>query len=221
MSPIDSNIHGVIRALRDAGPSVAKAMEAEALKVLRGPVADKIAEKAQDKAPKMFGTLKGSAGTKDIPRGTEITFGGQASKYAARQHDDTSLRHSGPRKGKYVYEGKTSPHPGDWNPPRGSGIHRTMISSVSSRRTREVWALGGETVRRGRNGWWRYKSVIYHRRHPAAKFPLEGQSHFLYGRPNSAADETKDFRRRHIAKAALEGGTAELRRLRNPPVTPG
>lgn len=211
---ISDNTRAVLDATRRALPAVAREAEKDTLKALRRRVGPKTLQVAKGKTPKVFRILEASGTDKNIPKGVRISFGGPASRYAARQHNSRTLSHSGQRSGKWVYEGKRSPHPGDLNPPRGSGISRTFVTNLDSRRTREIWTLKGLQVKGGTGGvgWWRFKSVIYHRRHPAVKFPKVGQRNFLHGAPNSALEETADFRERTLAKGALTGARRALRR---------
>lgn len=121
------------------------------LHTLRSRVAPKILTTSQQKAPKLWRTLMSSAEQKNASNGVRLGYGGQASKHAARQHNDETISHRGPRSGKYVYFGAGRGGPGDEN---------------------RHWKTG--TL-------WRRSRVQYLKRQEASRFPKVGQHHFLFG----------------------------------------
>ena len=68
-------------------------------------LAHEIQRDAQKIVPKDTGTLEGSATTEPLGAGrigARISFGGPASAYAARQHEEMGWSHGGGRQAKYL-----------------------------------------------------------------------------------------------------------------------
>ena len=144
------NSKALERVLREQ-PKLRPTAERAMLRTARKRVAPKVLTESQVKVPKLWRTLMASAEQKNIPGGVRLGYGAQASKYAARVHDDKKTRHSGPRFGKWVYFGSGRGGPGDKN---------------------RHWKTGKS---------WRRSRVDYTKRYPADRYPKVGQSHFLYG----------------------------------------
>lgn len=172
--------------------------------------------RAIEKAPVLEGHLRRSGRADAHTSGGGVTielgFGGQAAEYAEYQHDTDSLSHSGPRKGKWVYLGEEPEHPGDWNDPRG-GRKAKRAKWVTARAGSKgaVYRGAQGTQRWNTGGKWRRARVKYRTRVSTAKFrDKTGQSHFLYGRSNSAIEEELPTVRGWVAQA----GERALRKLK-------
>lgn len=175
-----------LRAILDRGDELAEQVARELEERLQNHWSAKVFADAQVMVPVEFAILEGSGQITEIPGGFRIEYGGLASEYAERQHEDDSLRHN-PPSGKYSYEGPWGGDKlGDWNPPRGSGIVRTIASSLKTHKQREVWSKG----KAGSKGWWRYQHVKYGRRSLRISHPIKptAVSHWLYGAEYSAYD---------------------------------
>lgn len=57
---------------------------------------------SQNRAPIEFGVLRESARAIPIKDGAEVSFGGRASAYALRQHEDLTFRHPQGGEAKYL-----------------------------------------------------------------------------------------------------------------------
>ena len=201
---IEGTLEGkaVIRKLRDSFPAIARQAETRVNRALRSEIGPRIKTEAAAKAPKLFRDLTRSGLVENAPGGIRIVFGGQASAYAAKQHEDDSLHHPG-RYGRYVYRGKTAAHPGDPNPPRGS--IRTSVSSIKTGRTRGIWTDARGKQLRGKGGFWRRKAVHYAKRLPAGgRSDPAGQAHYLHGASNSAYEENQEWALGRMADLFLE-----------------
>ena len=172
-----------LRAILDRADELAERTARELEERLQRQWSAKVFADAQVMVPVEFATLEASGQVTLTPGGFRIEYGGLASEYAERQHEDDRLRHN-PPSGKYSYEAGSGI--GEWNPPRGSGIVRTVVSSLKTRKQREVWSQG----RAGGKGWWRYQKVKYGRRSLRISHPIKptAVSHWLYGAEYSAYD---------------------------------
>ena len=187
MITTETNARQVIRELErryDAGGKAARG----AMEKRLGRTAGEIARLSQQKVPQLFKDLLQSMEVERTSKGWRIRYGGLASKYAHYQHETKGLKHSGARRGKYVYRGDIAAHEGEPNPPRGSGIRTGAYKTKGGNvRFGHISAAGVRAKRTGE--WWTRKSVHYAKRYPASKFPLVGQDHFLFGASNSAFEE--------------------------------
>ena len=191
------------RVLAEGSRMAEKVMRACELRLQRH-WALKIAADADDMVPEQFSILKNSQQIERIPGGFRITYGGLAAPYAKDQHENTSYHHNPPRY-KYSYQGKTIDAPGALNPPRGSSIRATVVSSVKSHRARTIWTEAGQQVRAGAGGgWWRYEHVTYTKRTLRMQHPIKAAAthHWLYGRPFSAYERNADRLKRDIQQWA-------------------
>lgn len=176
----------VFKKMEAFGPEVVRNARIAAIKTAQDQVLAKLRERVLPKVPQMFGTLHRSITDEKTAGGFRIGFGGQASKYAERIHEDESISHTGTRSGKWVYlsGGGGFTQEGDLNEPRKGGTKT-----------------------------WRYASVQYVQRLPASDKPKVGQAHFLFGASNSAwaeieQDETK--RLVDAIQASVEDTLADL-----------
>jgi len=148
-----------LRAILDRADTLA-ARTARALELrLHRHWAPKVSADADRMCPEQFSILKGSRQTERIPGGFRITYGGLASEYAAKQHEDATLHHRPPTN-KFSYEGPFGgDKPGALNPPR----------------------KGGKAP-------WRYQHVQYGRRSLRTDHPIKATAthHWLFGESFSA-----------------------------------
>lgn len=178
------------RQTNAAGLAATAAMK----KRLKGPTVTRIKGEAQKKVPKLFRDLMRTVQIGDKPNGATIEYGGLAVQYTERVHFDDSLRHGGPG-------GSDRPR----TDPRGKPIKWVY------RGHRTVGALGAWNLPRKTGGKkWRYKSVSYSSRYPGGRYPMTGQSHFLYGRPNSAYEECWPDEEKRIAFEGVKAFDREM-----------
>lgn len=190
-----------------AGVAARKAM----LGFVRKSGAPAIATLAKQKAPRLFGDLKGSVLDYDTPQGARITFGGLAAAYAPAVHEDESIPHSGERSGRWVYRGTMAAHEGAPNPPRGSGLtHAFFRTKKGGRRTGWSTRAGAPARRAGK--WWRRKAVTYAKRYPAIRYPKTGQAHFLHGSSDSAYAEKRPWMIRRMAEVGVRAAGEAARK---------
>ncbi len=221
MIDIAAKVNPVLTELRKLGPAIGKAAEASALRSVRREVAPHILALAKTKVPMLFRVLLGSGAFHNVPNGAAITFGGMASGYAERQHEDTSLSHSGPRQGNWVYQGfdLSTFRVGDWNLPRQAtmmGLHRGVIGLTAKGNKARGWVTTGGRLYTGKitGKRWRYSIVHYVKRAPASRFGHKvGQAHFLYGASNSAWEQSGEWAVRTLIAAALAGAKAATERV--------
>jgi hypothetical protein len=210
MFSASTNIQQVFAAIAMRGPKALRAAELGAIKAIQTKAAPAIKLDAQAQTPTMFRTLQKSAQKINLPTGAAITFGGQASDYAALVHEGFSGPHTGPRKGKYVYlaGGAGFTRSGDWNPIRT----QRLVRGRRQKGGRYTWKLKTFKTRKGR-AWqvigehetpqqvakkakrnWRRGEVHYLQRLPAASKPKnpKGTAFFLFGRPFSAFEHYRE-----------------------------
>lgn len=93
-----------LRIVRDHRARVSDKVRAAAARALTDG-ANELLQKANQTVPKEEGTLEGS-GTVDPATSKELIaqvgYGGEASAYAAKQHEDTTLSHDGGRRAKWL-----------------------------------------------------------------------------------------------------------------------
>ena len=186
---------------------------------LRQDAGPTILDRARRKAPKLWRKLYESGVEYDIDNGTRIAFGYEAADYAARQHEDDSISHTGARAYKWVYRGAgvtaTSrgggvSNPGEWNVPTGAvkrgyrGRITAWANMVTRKRPFYGGATGEELIEWAGNNW-RFRKVGYAVRRSSAMYPKTGQAHFLFGAPNSALEELRPWL---LNEAAIVGLTA-------------
>ena len=138
----------------------------------------RVAADADKMVPEQFSILAHSQQVDLFPGGFRITYGGLASEYAAKQHDDPTLHHTPPTN-KFSYEGPFGgDKPGAWNPARA----------------------GSKTGKR-----WRFQHVSYARRSLRTSHPIKATAthHWLFGAPHSALDANEAAIERDLADVAL------------------
>lgn len=138
-----------------------------------------IMEDAEVGVPVEFGTLQSSRELTNVPGGFRITYGGLASEYAEKQHEDESLQHDPPTT-IFSYEGTGNDGPGAWNP---VGSWRRLPGTVWGK---PIEYNEGKTE-------WRFLHVDYTRRSPRTDHPIKkmASSHWLFGAEYSAIEENR------------------------------
>lgn len=173
---------GGLREILDRGSNLTEALGIALEERLRDPWRDRIAERAQEMVPVQFGILAGSQQAENIDGGFAVTYGGLASGYAARQHEDEGLQHNPPTN-KFSYEGPFGgDQPGAWN-------------AIGGLRGAEGALFGKAIEWDSAKSSWRFLHVQYGsgRRSLRTDHPIkaEATAHWLFGAPFSAYESNE------------------------------
>lgn len=212
-------------AIEALGPRMMRAAETSGIAHLQKVVGPSLLARSVAKAPVLFGDLKASAFQEDLPRGVRVGFGrGAAGGYVVLIHESDLFRHSGARDYKWVYyyEGGLSRaiKPGDWNEPNIPPNFRRLFGRPLEweGRGENPWVRAyesefGSAAPSATGDHWRFSIVSYAKRADASGYPLSGQAHFLFGRADSAYEESRDWIDSSMAAAMRRASIDEVSRV--------